>query len=91
MNNHEPGWLDKPRNVTRIVYTLYAICALLLIADLLYTKHVHFAFEGWFGFFPLVGFAAYLFIVMSAKLLRRLIARPEDYYERKQRGGSNDA
>ncbi|HEX5757546.1 MAG TPA: hypothetical protein VFY12_14505 [Arenimonas sp.] len=81
MNDRE-RWLDRPRNVTRLVYGLYALCAALLAADLLYEKHVHFAFEAWFGFFALFGFGAYVFIVLSAKALRRLIRRPEDYYER---------
>lgn len=77
-------WLDRPRNVTRLVYLLYAVCAALLLTDLLYHRDTHFAFEAWFGFFALFGFAAYAGIVMSAKLLRRLISRPEDYYERGQ-------
>lgn len=88
--------LDNPRNITRIVYGLYALCVALLIADLLYVKHVHFTFERVFGFFAAFGFVAYVSIVMSAKLLRRLLSRPEDYYERSnagdaKRGGAPDA
>ena len=44
----------------------------------------------WFGFFAFFGFGAYVFIVLSAKALRRLIKRPEDYYERSGEGGSDD-
>lgn len=78
--SERPRWLDHPRNVRRLAYALYAVCALLLLADLFYVKHVHFAFEGWIGFFALLGFVAYCFIVNAAKLLRRLVKRPEDYY-----------
>lgn len=77
-------WLDRPRNVTRLVHLLYAACAALLLADLVYRRETHFTFEAWFGFFAAFGFAAYVGIVISAKLLRRLISRPEDYYERWQ-------
>ncbi len=73
--------LDDPRTVRLIVGALVVACAILLLADLAYHKHTHFSFEGWFGFFPLFGFAAYCFIVASAKLLRRIVMRDEDYYD----------
>jgi hypothetical protein len=94
MNDDHERWLDRPRNVTRLVHGLYILCAALLLADLFYEKHIHFAFEAWFGFFAIFGFAAYVFIVLSAKALRRLIKRPEDYYEahsaRAGRGARDD-
>ena len=40
-------WLDHPRNVSRIVYTLYAVCTLLVLVDLLSAKDGHFGFERW--------------------------------------------
>lgn len=73
-------WLDEPRNVTRLVYALYAVCALLLAADVLVHRHAHFEFERWFGFYAIFGFAAYCAIVQSARALRRLLRRDEDYY-----------
>lgn len=88
--NDRRRWLDDPRNVSRLVHGLYVLCAALLLADLLYTKHTHFAFEAWFGFFAFFGFGAYVFIVMSAKLLRRWLKRPEDYYERDRPGAHDD-
>ncbi|MEQ1438095.1 hypothetical protein AAG565_01920 [Fontimonas sp. SYSU GA230001] len=84
--NERERWLDSPRNVTRLVSALYALCAALLVADLFYDKQTHFAFEAWFGFFAVFGFVAYVFIVLSAKALRRLIRRPEDYYEHRGPG-----
>lgn len=89
--NERERWLDRPRNVARLVYLLYAVCAGLLLADLFYEKHAHFAFESWFGFFALFGFFAYVVIVLSAKLLRRLISRPEDYYTRHETPSREDA
>ena len=73
-------WLDQPANITRLVYGVYALCAALLLADLFYHKHAHFAFENWFGFYAFFGFGAYFCIVISARLLRRLIRRDENYY-----------
>ncbi len=90
MNEHQNKtadggrWLDKPRNVDRLVYALYAVCALLFLADLLYTKKAYFGFENWVGFYGWFGFASYVFIVLSAKLWRRVVKRDEDYYERER-------
>ena len=80
-NENKKHWLDQPKNVNKIVYVLYAICAALLLADFIYHKHTHFEFENWFGFYAWFGFLAYTFIVMSAKLFRKLIKREEDYYD----------
>jgi len=79
MDKNKKYWLE--RNVTKLVYLLYAACAALLITDLFYHKHGHFDFEQWFGFYAWYGFIAYISIVMSAKLFRKLIKRKEDYYD----------
>jgi hypothetical protein len=75
-------WLDDPRNVTKVVRGLAVVCALALLADLFYDKHPHFGVEGWFGFYPLYGFAGSVLLVLAAKRLRRVLRRDEDYYER---------
>lgn len=75
-----PRWLDEPRNVNRIVYALYAVCLGLLVAELVIDRHAEFPVQGWFGFYAAFGFLAYCGIVNTAKILRRLLRRPEDYY-----------
>jgi len=80
-NNNKKYWLDQPKNVNKIVYLLYVVCAALLIVEFFYHKHGHFAFEQWFGFYAWFGFIAYISIVMSAKLLRKFIKRKENYYD----------
>jgi hypothetical protein len=75
-------WLDEPRNVTRIVYGLAALCALALLADLCYAKHPYFTVEGWPAFYAGYGFVGSVLLVLTARQLRRLLRRGEDYYER---------
>ncbi|MEJ2114796.1 MAG: hypothetical protein P8X88_01775 [Gammaproteobacteria bacterium] len=81
MDRNKKYWLDQPRNINKIVYALYIVCASLFLADLFYHKHGHFDFENWFGFYAWFGFMAYISIVMSAKLFRKIIKRKEDYYD----------
>ena len=75
-------WLDDRRNVDKIFWGLCGVCLLLLGADALYTKKIHFPFEGWFGFFGIFGFVACVGLVLAAKELRRILKRDEDYYDR---------
>ena len=78
-------WLDRSQNVDRICYALYAVCGILLVADVAYTRHPHFGFESWLpsfiSFSGVYGFVACVGLVIAAKGLRRLIKRDEDYYD----------
>ena len=74
-------WLDDKRNVDKIVIALVIVCAGLFVADFFYHKHVHFAFEDWFGFFGWFGFIGCVALVLAAKELRKLVKRGEDYYD----------
>lgn len=79
--NSDPRWLDTPEAGRRIHNILAVVCALLFVGDFLYHKHVHFDFEGWTGFYPAAGFFSYVGLVFTAKGLRRLLKREEDYYD----------
>jgi hypothetical protein len=74
-------WLDNPRNVDRIVWTLYGICTALLAIDWFVPKHGPFVVEHWFGFYGIYGFVACVGLVLAAKEMRRVLMRPEDYYD----------
>lgn len=75
-------WLDRKANVDRIYHSVWVICVLLLVIDPFIHKHGEFAFEEWFGFYGFYGFVACVGLVLLAKLMRRVLMRPEDYYER---------
>jgi hypothetical protein len=75
-------WLDDPRNVDRLVYGLYAVCAVLIVLDFFMERHGPFAIEHLFGFYGIFGFVACVGLVLAAKELRKAIMRPEKYYDR---------
>ena len=75
-------WLDDKKNVDKVWYTLIGICAFSIVCDFFYHKHVEYAVEdlipgmyGWYGFIGCV------FLVLSAKLLRKIVMRDENYYD----------
>jgi hypothetical protein len=74
-------WLDAPRNVTRIVWALVAVCCALFFADAFYQSHGVFAVEHLFGFYALFGFIVCVALVLAAKWMRIILMRPEDYYD----------
>ncbi len=74
-------WLDDKRNVDKVWWTLIALCVLVFAGDFLYEKHPEFEIEYLFGFYGLYGFIACVFLVLTAKVLRRILKRPEDYYD----------
>lgn len=44
-------------------------------------KHVHYGFEQVPGFHAIYGFAGCVFLVLAAIVLRKIVMRPEDYYD----------
>lgn len=78
---HERTWIDEPRNVDRIVQALYAVCAGLFLIDFWIPKHGPFAIEHAFGFYAIYGFIACVGLVIAAKGLRKILMKPEDYYD----------
>lgn len=77
---NDSRWLDKPDNVEKIFKALVAVCVALVVADLLYHRHASFDFEEMPGFYAFFGFVAYVGLVLTAKQLRRVLMRDEDYY-----------
>ena len=75
-------WLDNKKNVDKIWYSLVSICVISILADFFYHKHVSHPVEdlivgmhGWYSFIVCV------FLVLCAKLLRKILMRSEDYYD----------
>ena len=81
MAKREKYWLDHPQNVNKLLIGLYVSCAFLLVIDLFYHRHAILKLEESFGFYGIYGFVACVILVLVAKEMRKLISRPEDYYE----------
>ena len=75
-------WVDRKENVDKVYWGVWVLCALLMVAEPFVHKHGDLSFENWFGFHGWFGFVACVALVLAAKLLRQILKRPEDYYER---------
>jgi len=74
-------WLDRPENVRKVFYALIGLCALSVLADLFYDKHVHYTVEKLIGAYAIFGFVSAVGLVLAAKEMRKLLMRDEDYYD----------
>jgi uncharacterized membrane protein len=82
MNEEKKFWLDDRKNVNKIIYGLFIVCAAVALIDFFpYKNHLHFRFEYWFGFSSFYGFVACVSLVLAAKQLRKVVMRDEDYYD----------
>jgi hypothetical protein len=72
---------DKPENVRRLLWTLYVLCAVVLVADFIAHRHIVHPWENLPGFYPIYGFVGIVVLVLVAKQLRRVVMRDEDYYD----------
>lgn len=77
----DQSWVE--RNTRLIFRALVGFCLALLAAEPFYEHHAYFEIDGLPGFYAAFGFIAFVFIVYAGKVLRRMIMRREDYYDRR--------
>ena len=82
MSDAKKYWLDRSENVTKLYRALWGVGIGLIFADLFFHKHEEFSFAAWFGYYGFFGFVACVVLVLTAKVLRRVLMRSEDYYDR---------
>ena len=90
MKDEREHFFDKPGNIRRTLHALYAVCAVLLLLDVILHRHVVHSWEWLWGFYPLYGFVGCVVLVLVAKWMRTFLMRPEDYYERDRENTRGD-
>lgn len=81
MENEKQYIFDKPKNVKRVLYFLYACCTILFLLDFVIHRHVMHSWENLWGFYPVYGFVGCVILVVVAKWMRTFLMRPEAYYD----------
>ncbi|ANM32100.1 hypothetical protein ABI59_05575 [Acidobacteria bacterium Mor1] len=71
-----------PPIVRRIIWILVAVSAVSVLVEVLpYHKHGHYPIETSFGFHAWYGFVCCFMLVVVAAQMRKVLMRPEDYYD----------
>ena len=63
------------------MWALYIACALALLGELVIDRYAEVGADGYFGFYGVYALIVSVILVLAAKLLRKLVTRPEGYYD----------
>ena len=74
-------WLVRPENIRRIWIGSLAALVVLVLLDLVISKHPKFGVDGTFGFGAWYGFIACVVLVFGSKALGIFLKRPDTYYD----------
>tara|TARA_R110002094_G_scaffold2147_17_gene9053 strand:+ start:2289 stop:2603 length:315 start_codon:yes stop_codon:yes gene_type:complete len=80
MKGERQHWLVRATTIRQLWFGFWVVLGLSLLAGLWVHQHLLMGIEDYFGFFGGYGFLACLVMVGLAKLLGRLLKRPDDYY-----------
>jgi len=83
MSDEKKYYFDKPENVNFVLRIFYAICGLLVAAEIFIHRHTIHSWEDIFGFYTIYGFVACVALVLTATQMRKALMRDEDYYDNK--------
>lgn len=75
-------FFEEPKQIRRIVRLLIVCCILLFALDAVIHRHTSHPWETMFGFYAVYGFVSCVILVVLAKELRKILMRPESYYDK---------
>ena len=75
-------YLDKPENIGKILKVFYVICGILVVTDFIVHRHIYHDWENVPAFYAIYGFIGCVALVLIAKLMRKVLMREEDYYDK---------
>ena len=83
--DEKPGWADTPGFQRLFLGGLIGACLTAAALGFFFgKKEPHFAVEGVPVFFAVYGFVMFSFIVLAGQHLRKLVSRPENYYDERE-------
>ena len=84
MSNEQskPDFFDKKENIDKIIKVFYAVCALLVVVDFIVHRHIYHDWENIPAFYAIYGFIGCVVLVLIAKLMRKVLMKEEDYYDK---------
>lgn len=80
-SNSKNSILGDPRKDRIVLYVLYGVCALSVIADFFIHRHIDHPWEALPAFYSVYAFISIVVLIFLAKGLRMIVMRKEDYYD----------
>ncbi len=74
--------LEKPEVIRKLWIFLYIICGATVVPEFIIHRYPHFGWDGFFGFYALLGFISCALLILLAKFGGFFLKKDEDYYEK---------
>ena len=78
----EFDYFDRPETIRKLWIMLYIICGLTVLPDFFTHRHPHFGFDGFWGFYALLGFVSCAVLILFSKLVGLALKAKEGYYDK---------
>ncbi len=79
--SNSTGWLAKKINSSKIIWLLSLICVFLFVAEFYVHRHAEMGVDEYIGFYGAYGLIGSIFLVFLSHQIRKLLKRPEDFYD----------
>lgn len=77
------GTAEPRHRLGNLFIALYGFCLITMVVSGLFVQwHSAFWWQGVTSFYAVYGFAAFVFLIYAAKLLRLFLQKKEDYYDK---------
>ena len=76
-------FFEKSSRLRVLLSAFIILCGLLFVIDFFVKRYVYFEIEGVYNFYSIFGFIMFSIIIFGSRLLRFLLGRPENYYDKK--------
>lgn len=87
----ERSVFEQPQTMKFLWIFVPAVCAIAaagnIILSVLHKTHPHFTIDKFPVFYGAVGFISFMFIVLAGQHLRKILMRPEGYYDGEEAEG----
>jgi len=74
--------LENPKVIRKLWIFLYVLCGITIIPDFFIHREPHFIWDGFFGFYALLGFISCAVLILISKLVGLFLKVGEDYYDK---------
>ena len=76
-------FFEKRSRLRAALIAFIFLCVCLFAIDFFVKRYVYFEIEGMYNFYSIYGFVMFSIIIFGSRLLRFLLGRPENFYDKK--------
>ena len=83
MNFNPFLFFEKSKRLRALLMVFIILCIILFAIDFFVERYVYFEIEGVYNFYSIYGFVMFSIIIFGSRLLRSLLGRSENFYDKK--------